>query len=160
MIRKIVDSDAQAILEIYRQGMESRNATFETDLPAWEKWISTKLPHSRFAYIEGGLVVGWALLSPVSSRKAYAGVAEVSVYVREDRRGTGIGDRLLKALIESSEEHGIWTLTASIFPENEASLALHLDNGFRLVGRRERIGKLDGVWRDTLILERRSPRIT
>jgi phosphinothricin acetyltransferase len=107
MIRKIVDSDAQAILEIYRQGMESRNATFETDLPAWEKWISTKLPHSRFAYIDG-----------------------------------------------------IWTLTASIFPENEASLALHLDNGFRLVGRRERIGKLDGVWRDTLILERRSPRIT
>jgi L-amino acid N-acyltransferase YncA len=159
MIRKMTDADAGAVLEIYGQGIAGRLATFETEAPRWEDWIRGKHPHSRFVYIDRGAIAGWALIAPVSERKAYAGVAEVSVYVHEAHRRKGIGDRLLKAVIESSEEHGIWTLSAAIIAENEASIELHKKNGFGLVGRRERIAMLDGVWRDTVVLERRSPAI-
>jgi L-amino acid N-acyltransferase YncA len=160
MIRKMRDEDSDAVLAIYAQGIETRNATFETELPVWRDWIGKKLPHSRFVYVEGGKVVGWAFLAPVSSRKCYEGVAELSVYVGAEYRGKGIGDRLLRALVESSEEHGIWTLVAVVFPENAASLRLHIKNGFRVVGRQERIAKLDGTWRDTITLERRSEVLT
>lgn len=159
MIRKLRDGDADAVLAIYAQGIATRLATFETALPEWGPWIAGKLPHSRFVYLEGGVVAGWALLSPVSAREAYAGVAEVSVYVAEGSRRKGIGERLLSTLVESSEENGVWTLAAVIIDGNEASVRLHERCGFRLVGRRERIARLDGTWRDTLLFERRSPRI-
>jgi phosphinothricin acetyltransferase len=156
MIRKMREEDGPAVLRIYAEGLATRTATFETEVPAWEDWKRRKLEHSRLVYLEGGEVAAWAVLSPVSGRPAYAGVAEVSVYVGAAHRGKGLGERLLAALIESSEEHGIWTLQASVFPENEASLRLHAKHGFRVVGRRERIGRLDGKWRDTVLLERRS----
>jgi L-amino acid N-acyltransferase YncA len=156
MIRRMRDEDSQAVLEIYRQGIEGRNATFETEVPSWQDFLRGKLEHSRFVYLEREAPVGWAALSLTSSRKAYAGVAEASIYVDAEHRGKGIGDRLMRALIQSSEEHGIWTLSASAFAENGASLALLKKNGFRMVGRRERIARLDGAWRDTVLLERRS----
>ncbi len=159
MIRKMRDEDSLSVLAIYRQGIEARSATFETELPTWSEWLRGKLEHSRFVYLERELPVGWAVLSLSSSRAAYAGVAEASIYVHQEHRRKGIGDRLLRALVQSSEEHGIWTLSASVFPENEASIALLKKNGFRIVGRRERIARLDGIWRDTILLERRSDAI-
>ena len=147
-------SDADAVLRIYQEGLDTGNASFETRAPTWEAWDAGHVPHSRFVAEDGGKVVGWAALSPVSDRCCYAGVAEVSVYV--SRRGEGVGSALLAAVIGESERRGIWTLNAGMFPENEASVALHMKHGFRVVGRRERIGQLGGVWRDTLLLERRS----
>lgn len=146
------------VSEIYRDGIFTGQATFETTVPSWKAWNARHLPFGRFVAIAqpGGCVVGWAALSQVSKRLAYSGVAEVSVYVAKDARGQGLGRSLLERLIEESEQNGIWTLQASVFPENEASVKLHSCCGFREVGFRERIGKLDGVWRDTLLLERRS----
>ncbi|KAA3436573.1 GNAT family N-acetyltransferase [Rufibacter hautae] len=142
---------------IYEQGIATGNATFETTAPTWETWNMSHLPHSRFvALTDAGEVGGWAALSPVSGRCVYGGVAEVSVYVHENFRGQGLGARLLNQLITESEANGIWTLQAGIFKENEASVALHQKCGFRMVGMRERIGKLHGKWRDTILLERRS----
>lgn len=142
---------------IYEQGLATGHATFQTEAPPWDEWDRGHLAHSRLVLVaEDGPVRGWAALSPVSGRCVYGGVAEVSVYVAEAARGLGGGRRLLAALIAESEQNGIWTLQAGIFPENAASLALHAAAGFRTVGRRERIGQRLGVWRDTVLLERRS----
>ncbi len=146
----------EQVRTIYLEGIATRNATFETDAPSWEKWDAAHLRDLRLVARAGDRVLGWAALSPVSGRCVYAGVAEVSVYVGASSRQRGIGGALLEQLIALSEEHGIWTLQAGVFPENHASLALCRKCGFREVGRRERLGKLDGVWRDVLLLERRS----
>jgi L-amino acid N-acyltransferase YncA len=148
--------DWLAVREIYREGIASGHATFETDVPDWEKWDSSHRQDCRLIARIGEQVLGWAALSPVSGRCVYAGVAEVSVYVAAAARGRGVGKALLQALIEESELHRIWTLQAGIFPENAASIALHKSRGFREVGVRRRIGKRDEVWRDVLLLERRS----
>jgi L-amino acid N-acyltransferase YncA len=149
-------SDWDAVRAIYLEGIATRNATFETAAPDWERWDAAHLPFARLVARLGGEVLGWAALSPVSRRACYAGVAEASIYVAQKHWGHGLGSALLGALIEASEQNGVWTLQASIFPENSSSLALVKRFGFREVGRRERIAALDGVWRDTLILERRS----
>lgn len=141
---------------VYLEGVRTGHATFETAAPEWEEWDASHLPFARLVALAGGRVAGWAALGRVSRREVYAGVAEVSVYVGRDFRGRGLGRALLASLVEASERGGVWTLQASVFPENEASLALHRACGFREVGRRERIGRLGGVWRDTLLLERRS----
>jgi phosphinothricin acetyltransferase len=149
--------DWEQVRSIYLEGIATGVATFETEAPAREKWDAGHLRKMRLVAREAeGAVLGWAALSPVSDRCVYGGVAEVSVYVGARGRGRGVGRALLEALIEASERNGIWTLQAGVFPENAASIRLHLGCGFREVGRRERIGKLNGVWRDTLLLERRS----
>lgn len=144
-----------AVERIYLEGVTSGNATFETESPGWEGWDAKHHWHSRLIALQGEEVLGWAALSPVSARRVYAGVAEVSIYVASSAQGKGIGRELLRALIEESEKNGIWTLQAGIFPENRASMALHQAHGFREVGRRERIGQLKGTWRDVILLERR-----
>lgn len=151
--------DWEQVRAIYLEGIATGFATFETDAPAWEKWDAGHLRKARLVARDGDRILGWAALSPVSDRCVYGGVAEVSVYVGEHGRGHGVGRALLRALIEASERSGIWTLQAGVFPENTASIKLHLRCGFREVGRRERIGKLNGAWRDTLLLERRSPNV-
>lgn len=157
-LRGMAASDWAEVRRIYLEGLATRRATFQTEAPSWEAWDAAHRPTCRLvAEGEEGLA-GWAALSPVSARPVYAGVAEVSVYVSADARGRGVGDRLMAALIEASEAEGLWTLQSSLFPENGPSLALHARHGFREVGRRERIGRLDGVWRDTLLWERRSGR--
>jgi L-amino acid N-acyltransferase YncA len=148
--------DWTTVADIYRQGIETGNATFQQTIPSWEEWDAGHLKMCRLVAEKDGAVVGWASLSAVSSRCVYAGVAEVSIYVSRLHAGQGIGTRLLKALIGESEKEGFWTLQAGIFPENTPSLKLHEALGFRRVGFREKIGKLNGVWRDTLFLERRS----
>jgi phosphinothricin acetyltransferase len=142
---------------IYEEGIATGHATFQTSAPTWVDWDSGHLPHSRLVAVgDDGDVAGFAALSPVSGRPVYAGVAEVSIYVRAGERGRRLGLRLLRALVEESERNGIWTLQAGIFPENIPSLKIHEHCGFRQVGTRERIGAMDGVWRDTVLLERRS----
>ncbi len=141
---------------VYADGLATGDATFEQEAPDWPRWDAAHLPACRLVALSEGRVAGWAALSPVSTRKVYAGVAEVSVYVGEHFRGRGVGRSLLEALVRESEAEGIWTLQASIFPENAASLAVHRSCGFREVGRRERVGRLRGRWRDTVLLERRS----
>ena len=142
---------------IYAEGLATGTATFATEPPTWEAWDGGHLTTCRLVATDAaGTVRGWAALSPVSGRCVYAGVAEVSVYVAAAARGRGVGRALLQALVAESEKTGLWTLQASIFPENTASVRLHEAVGFRLVGRRERIGQRGGVWRDTLLLERRS----
>ena len=150
------DSDWTAVREIYREGIETGDATFETAAPEWTDWDGAHFSHSRLVARNRAAVGGWAALSPVSRRPAYCGVAEVSIYVAEAHRGKGLGRRLMAALITESESRDIWTLQAAIFPENRVSVALHLGAGFRQVGRRERIARRDGRWRDTVLLERRS----
>ncbi|MGH9494836.1 MAG: GNAT family N-acetyltransferase [Candidatus Sulfotelmatobacter sp.] len=154
-----------AVREIYGEGIATGNATFETELPGWSRWDSGHLQQCRLVAVQKSIgqpdvpaVVGWAALSPVSTRLVYAGVAEVSVYVADKARGRGVGRLLLSALVSESEANGVWTLQAGIFPENFASIALHEKCGFRVVGRRQRIGNLNGLWRDVLLLERRSER--
>ena len=142
---------------IYLEGIATGNATFQTEGKSWAEWDAGHLTHSRLAAVDNGCVAGWAALSPVSGRCVYAGVAEVSVYIAGQVRGKGIGAMLLERLIEESESAGIWTLQAGIFPENKASIALHERCGFRTVGYRERIGRMHtGIWRDTILMERRS----
>jgi L-amino acid N-acyltransferase YncA len=150
-----------AVRRIYEEGVATGQATFQTEAPTWAEWDYGHLPHSRLVAVDAGYagsgqVLGWAALSPVSSRCVYGGVAEVSVYVAAEARGRGVGRQLLAALITESEAYGLWTLQASIFPENTTSISIHLGAGFREVGRRERIGQQHGLWRDTLLLERRS----
>lgn len=147
------------VREIYARGIETGHATFETSVPSWEVWDANHLDSCRLVARVDGQVVGWGALSGVSDRCVYGGVAEVSLYIDPAFRGRGVGTRLFRRLVEASEREGFWTLQAGIFPENEASLRLHQKVGFRVVGRRERLGKLDGVWRDVLLLERRSPRV-
>jgi phosphinothricin acetyltransferase len=145
------------VKDIYLQGIATHNATFQTKAPGWDEWDKGHLQHSRIIAVdENNAVIGWAALSAVSSRCVYAGVAEVSVYIRAGHRGKGVGKRLMQDLIQSSEQNNIWTLQAGIFPENTASLQLHQNNGFRMIGRREKIGKMGDTWRDTVLLERRS----
>ena len=151
--------DWDRVRGIYLEGIATGQATFETTAPAWEAWDAAHMRAARLVAREGKATLGWAALSPVSSRCVYAGVAEVSVYVAAAARGRGVGRALLAALIAAAERDGLWTLQAGIFPENEASLAVHRRCGFREVGRRERLGKLNGAWRDVLLLERRSPTV-
>ena len=146
----------QEVRAVYLEGVATGHATFETEAPEWATWDEAHLPFARLVALSAGRVAGWAALGRVSRRAVYAGVAEVSVYVGSGFRGAGVGRALLSALVEASERGGVWTLQAGIFPENAASLALHRACGFREVGRRERIGRLKGRWRDTLLLERRS----
>lgn len=147
----------EAVARIYGEGIATRNATFETEVPTWEHWDASHLPAHRLVALVDDEVVGWAALAPVSERCVYGGVAECSVYVAERSRGRGIGRRLLDELVRGSEQAGIWTVQTGIFPENEGSIRLHEQAGFVAVGRRSRLGQLDGVWRDVLLLERRSP---
>src|SRR5215468_11403950 len=156
MIDSMRPEDWEFVRAIYLEGIATGQATFETEAPDWERWDAGHLPQCRLVARNGDVVLGWAALSPVSRREVYAGVAEVSVYVAASARGLGVGGALMRALIEASELHGVWTLQSSIFPENHASVALHLKHGFREVGRRERIARRHGVWRDTVVLERRS----
>ena len=155
-IDKMEAHDWDAVRSIYLEGIDTNNATFETDVPEWDIWDSRHLSACRLVARESGEVVGWAALSRVSARAVYAGVAEVSVYVASSKQGRGIGSALLGRLITEAESEGIWTLQAGIFPENSASIKLHERVGFREVGRRERIGRLKNVWRDVVLLERRS----
>jgi phosphinothricin acetyltransferase len=157
-IRSFVPEDWESVLAIYREGIATGLATFETAAPSWERWDEGHLNFARLVAFssQNGQMTGWAALSPVSSRSAYSGVAEVSVYVGKAFRGRGVGGALLESLIQESQNNGIWTLQASVFPENLPSIALHEKHGFRKIGFRERIAKLNGVWRDTVLLERRS----
>jgi L-amino acid N-acyltransferase YncA len=154
-IRALLPEDWSAVADIYWDGMRGGLATFQTEVPAWEEWDASHLPGHRFVAERFDEVVGWAALSPASKRRCYAGVVENSVYVARQAQGKGIGKQLLGALIQSAREEGIWTIQTSIFPENRASLALHERCGFRVVGVRERIAKRDGIWRDTIFLEKR-----
>ncbi len=158
-IEPLTSARAADVLAIYEEGIAARQATFETQTPSWEEWDAAHLAACRLVARAGEAVVGWAALSPVSRRRCYSGVAEASVYVRASARGQGVGRALLEALIVASEAHGIWTLQGATFAENTASLRLQERCGFRIVGRRERIARLDGVWRDTVLSERRSCRV-
>lgn len=150
----------EAVRGIFQEGIEAGFATFEGSPPDWRGWDAAHRPDCRLVAVADETVVGWAALSPVSGRAAYAGVAEVSVYVGRGHQGRGIGRALLDALIAASEAAGIWTLQAVVFPQNAASIALHQGAGFRIVGQRERIARLRGAWQDTILLERRSPTLT
>jgi len=150
-------TDWPRVAEIWAEGIATGIATFETEPPSWELFDATRLPAARSVVEHDGTVVGWAALSPVSSRPCYAGVAENSVYVASSARGLGVGTELMRSLVAAAPAAGIWTIQCSIFPENAASRALHQRAGFRVVGRRERIAQLDGIWRDTLFLELRLP---
>jgi L-amino acid N-acyltransferase YncA len=145
-----------AVRNIYLQGIATKQATFQTDSPSWEDWDQSHVDNLRYVAVLNGQIVGWAALSPVSSRCVYAGVCEVSIYVQEGNRGQGIGATLLQSLITNSERNNIWTLQSGIFPENISSIALHEKFGFRKIGLREKVGKMDGIWRDVLLMERRS----
>jgi len=158
-IDALAPDDWEAVRRIFVEGIESGHATFETDTPTWEKWDADHLLAPRLVARQDGTVIGWGVLSPASGRCVYAGVAEISLYVAAASRGKGVGTALLEVLVPASEAEGIWTLQAGIFPENVASLAVHRRCGFREVGRRERLGKHGGVWRDVILLERRSPNV-
>jgi phosphinothricin acetyltransferase len=155
-ITPMTAADWPQVRAVYSDGITSGQATFETEPPDWEVWNTGHLPHSRLVARDGGRVVGWAALAPVSRRACYAGVAEISVYVAADCRGRGVGTALLRALVAESERLGVWTLQGATFAENQASLRLQSACGFRVVGRRERVARLHGTWRDTVLTERRS----
>lgn len=155
-IRKMRPEDSQRVLEIFTQGIAGGNATFEHCAPAWKAWDADHHQHSRFVAEEGGQVIAWAALKPVSSRACFSGVAEFSIYVDSAAQGQGLGTLLVARIITESETQGIWMLQSNIFPENQASVALHEKMGFRVVGRRERIAEMNGIWRDVLLMERRS----
>jgi L-amino acid N-acyltransferase YncA len=158
IVAHMIDENWDAVRAIYREGIATGNATFESAVPEWAEWDRSHPAEPRLValHAERGAVLGWAALSAASGRRVYAGVAEVSVYVAARARGHGIGKALLRALVVESERAGFWTLQASIFRENTASIALHKAFGFREVGWRERIGRMNGVWRDTILMERRS----
>ncbi len=159
-IEPLTRAHADEVLAIYQAGIDEGNATFETEVPTWEAFDAGKLAEHRFAAVDAdGKLLGWLAASKVSDRCAYAGVVEHSVYVHPGARGRGVARALLDALIASTEAAGIWTIQSGIFPENTASLALHQRAGFRVIGTRQRIGRHHGVWRDVVLLERRSPRI-
>jgi L-amino acid N-acyltransferase YncA len=154
-IRAMRRDDWPSVKAIYEQGIATGQATFETEAPDWEAWDGGHLAEPRLVAENEGAVVGWAALSPASPRSCYAGVVDESVYVAESARGQGVGTSLITELVAQADDAGIWTIQTSIFPENEASVALHLRVGFRVVGTRERVAQLDGVWRDTVLMERR-----
>ncbi|MGQ3676894.1 GNAT family N-acetyltransferase [Tenacibaculum discolor] len=153
---KLTQNHWKEVAEIYKEGVATKNATFRTKVPNWEEWNTSHHQHTRFIVTEGNKVLGWCAIAPVSTRFEYRGVAEVSVYVKLGVLGKGIGSLLMDAVVKSSENNGIWTLYSSLFPENEASVKLHVKYGFRKIGYREKIAELDGVWRDTVLYERRS----
>jgi phosphinothricin acetyltransferase len=156
-LRAMTPDDWPDVARIYAEGMATGQATFTTEVPDWTEWDVAHVPEPRLVALDGGRMIGWAALSPVSRRRVYGGVAEVSVYIGDGARGRGTGRALLSALVAQSEAAGFWMLQSSVFPENAPSLALQARFGFRVVGRRERIAQHHGVWRDTLLLERRSP---
>ncbi|SNY44118.1 phosphinothricin acetyltransferase [Arsukibacterium tuosuense] len=158
-IRPIQQQDYPQVQSVYQKGIETGNATFQTMVKDWEGWQKSVLPHTGYAAFEGETVMGWVSLSPVSDRCAYKGVAELSIYIAPEYQGKGIGKQLLKFILERAEELGIWTLQAGVFPENIESTRLHTGCGFRVVGTRAKIGKLNGVWRDVTLFERRSSKI-
>jgi phosphinothricin acetyltransferase len=160
VVRDLRPGDWPEVSRIYAEGIATGNATFETEVPSWEAWDRGHLAPHRLVAERGGEVVGWIALAPVSARACYAGVAEVSAYVAERARGEGVGAELLASVIESSERAGVWTLQTGVFPENEASLWLLRRFGFRVFGTQERLGRLHGVWRDVVQLERRSEVVT
>ncbi len=154
-IRMVNPEDYPSVKEIYELGIATGNATFQTEAPSWETWDKDHLKTCRLVAIDE-TVIGWAALTPVSGRCVYAGAAEVSVYVHPNAQSNGVGKKLLEALIRESEKENIWTLQAGIFPENKTSLHVHKQCGFREIGYREKIGKMKDIWRDTILLERRS----
>jgi phosphinothricin acetyltransferase len=156
-VRPFRDDDWPAVHDIYAEGIATGDATFETEVPAFERWLEAHPSEYRFVAARGRDVAGWVAASPVSDRCAYAGVIEHSVYVDARMRGQGVGRRLLDALIVRADASGIWTIQSGIFPENVASVELHHRCGFRVVGTRERLGQLNGVWRDVVLMERRKP---
>jgi len=149
-------ADWPLVAQVYKEGIETGIATFEQDIPGWEQWDQNHIKSCRLVARYDGQVLGWAALSPVSSRCVYGGVAEVSVYVANNARGKKIGEQLLRELIAKSKKQGYWTLQSGIFPENTASIGLHKKCGFRKIGFRERIGQLNGVWKDNILMEKRS----
>lgn len=155
-IQKMTASHWEAVKTIYEEGIATGNATFQTSAPSWEEWDASHIKACRLVATENRKVLGWAALTVVSGRCVYAGVAEVSIYVADRARGRNIGSSILKALVEESEKNGFWTLQSGVFPENRQSIAMHEKNGFRIIGHREKIGKMGNVWRDNVILERRS----
>jgi L-amino acid N-acyltransferase YncA len=156
LIETMQPSHASAVLRIYGEGLETGFSTFNTEVPTWEEWDRNHLPHTRLVALEQEEVLGWVALLPVSSRVCYRGVAEFSIYIASRHRGRGIADQLMRAMIEESEANGIWTLQSSTFSDNFTSLRMQERHGFRQVGYRERIAQLHGVWRNTILLERRS----
>jgi len=155
-IEEMKAEDWEDVKSIYLAGIATKNATFEQDVPDWEDWNRNHLETCRFVARENNQIIGWAALSPISRRSVYSGVMEVSIYISDHAKGRGVGKTLLNRLVEESEKAGIWTLQGGIFPENEASIAIHKACGFRIVGVRERVGRMDGVWRDVVLMERRS----
>jgi phosphinothricin acetyltransferase len=159
-MRELREEDWPAVRSIFEQGIAGGNATFETEAPSWDAWDRSQLDGQRWVAVESGRVVGWVAAHPVSSRPCYRGVVEHSVYVDDECQGRGIGRALLERLFESADQAGIWTIQTGVFPENEASLALHEKCGFRVVGTQEKLGRMNGVWRDVVVIERRSSTIT
>ena len=158
-LRAMIPSDWEEVARIYAEGIATGYATFEQEIPSWEVWNGNHLKECRLVAVDKGRMLGWAALSPVSSRCVYGGVAEVSVYVGQDARSHGVGMALMYLLISESEKAGLWTLQSGIFPENKASIVLHEKVGFRKIGVRERVGKLDGAWKDNVLFERRSDKV-
>jgi L-amino acid N-acyltransferase YncA len=159
-VRPMRPADADEVLAIYQSGLDTGQASFETAAPTWAAFDAGRLPGHRLVAVSESGVLGWVAVSPVSTRPVYAGVVEHSLYVHPDARGRGVGRQLLDALIASTEAAGIWTIQSGVFPENTASLALHRVAGFRIIGTRERVGRHCGVWRDVVLLERRSLKVT
>ena len=155
----MLESDWHQVSGIYEQGMRTGKATFETSVPSWEKWNESHLKFGRWVALDGENVLGWVALSTVTDRCVYSGVAEVSVYVSLEHGGKGIGKKLLEKVIEDSESNGIWTINAAMFPENQASISLHKKAGFREIGYREKIAQISGVWKDNVLMERRSKKV-
>lgn len=156
VIRPMETGDWASVSQIYNEGIATGFATFEKDIPTYKNWDSAHIKTCRLVAEHDNSVLGWAALSPVSSRCVYGGIGEVSVYVGQNSRGMGIGKLLIEALIQESEKEGLWTLQSGIFPENRGSIKLHEEVGFRFIGKREKVGKLDGVWKDNVLYERRS----
>lgn len=152
-------ADWPEVSRIYEEGIATGYATFETAVPTYKEWDEAHVTHCRFVAENSGELLGWVALSPVSGRCVYGGVAEVSIYVAADTQGRGVGKALMEVLVNASEMQGFWTLQAGIFPQNEGSISLHEKMGFRLMGRREKIGKRNGVWYDNLVFERRSKKV-
>lgn len=155
-IRNFKKEDFDVVKKIYQQGIDSGLATFQTQAKNWQEWDNSVLPICRLVAVDDSNVLGWAALSSISDRCVYGGVSEVTVYVATEAQGRGIGYKLLSALIKDSEKNNMWTLQAGIFPENQASINLHKKCGFRIVGTREKLGQINGVWHDVVLLERRS----
>jgi len=158
-IRAMLPSDWKQVSDIYSKGIATGFATFETQVPSYDHWNKAHTGHCRFVAEDNGAILGWVALSPVSSRCVYGGVAEVSVYIGPESQGKGIGKLLMSHLIQESEKAGYWTLQSGIFPENKASIKLHENTGFRYIGKRERVGKIHGVWKDNLLFEKRSQKV-